>query len=157
MNSPLWSDKSSYEGQWYNNYLNGYGIYKYSDGSIYVGSWHFNKMEGLGEYTTPSNRIYFGFFKNNVKAGFGVLFRNEEQKAYIGFWENNKQNGFGQFINEDKSIYGVWKDGKLINKIQTKSEFFNNLTNSGQICFNIFTASNFTEFNERMTNYTLSY
>ena len=147
----VWMDRSSYEGQWYNNFLNGFGKYIYSDGSVYIGSWNYNKMEGLGEYTYPSKRIYFGFFKNNTKSGFGILFRHQEKKAYIGFWDNNKQKGLGQFINGNKIIYGIWNDGKLINKIQTKNEFLNRMSINEKIYLNNFGANNFTEFQRRIT------
>ena len=147
----VWMDKSSYEGQWYNNFLHGYGKYIYSDGSVYIGSWYYNKMEGIGEYTYPSKRTYFGFFKNNNKSGFGMLFKYEEKKAYIGFWDNNKQNGLGQFIHVNEIIYGIWKDGKLVNKIKTKNEFLQKMTNPEKIYLANFRVNNYAEFHKRIT------
>ena len=145
-----WMDKSFYEGEWYNNYINGHGKYIYSDGSVYLGSWYCNKMDGFGEFTYSSKRTYFGFFKNNMKSGFGIFFKYEEKKAYIGFWENNKQNGLGQFIHDKKNIYGIWKSGKLINKIQTKDEFFNKITAKYNMYLNNFLANDFSQFQERI-------
>ena len=144
-------DKSSYEGEWSNNYLNGYGKYIYSDGSVYTGSWYYNKMEGLGEYVFPSKRTYFGYFKNSIKSGFGMLYNSEEKKAYIGFWDRNKQNGLGEFINNYKIIYGEWKDGKLVKKILTSNELFNSMSNLEKIYWGHFKSKNYTEFQHRIS------
>ena len=146
-----WIDKSSYEGEWTNNYINGYGKYIYSDGSVYTGSWYYNRMEGLGEYVFASKKSYFGYFKNNLKAGFGMLFNYQEKKAYIGFWEDNKQNGLGEFINDNRIIYGIWNNGKLIQKITSRVELFNKMTNIQKIYLNHFRSNNFSEFYQRIT------
>ena len=86
-------------------------------------------MEGLGEYTFVSKKKYFGYFKNNLKTGFGMLFNSQEKKAYIGFWEDNKQSGLGMFINDNRVIYGIWNEGKLVQKILSRLELFNKMTN----------------------------
>lgn len=146
----LWMDKSSYEGQWENNYINGYGKYNFSDGSIYTGSWRYNKMEGYGEHQFSTEKTYIGFYKNNVKSGFGVLYHYIEKKAFVGFWDNNKQNGLGQFINNDKIIFGIWNDGKLINKIKTKNEFFNKMSNYEKKYIKNFQSNNYSEFQKNI-------
>ena len=108
-------------------------------------------MEGLGEYVFASKKSYFGYFKNNLKAGFGMLFNYQEKKAYIGFWEDNKQNGLGEFINDNRIIYGIWSNGKLIQKITSRVELFNKMTNIQKIYLNHFRSNNFTEFYQRIT------
>jgi hypothetical protein len=80
-----------------------------------------------------------------------MFFRHQDKKAYIGFWDNNKQNGLGQFINGNKIIYGIWNDGKLINKILTKNEFLNKISINEKIYLNNFRANNYTEFQKRIT------
>ena len=146
-----WKDKSSYEGEWTNNYINGYGKYIYSDGSVYNGAWYYNRMEGLGEYTFVSKKKYFGYFKNNLKTGFGMLFNSLEKKAYIGFWEDNKQSGLGMFINDNRVIYGIWNEGKLVQKILSRLELFNKMTNIQKIYLNHFRANSFSEFYQKIT------
>ena len=37
----VWSDKSVYEGEWKNNFIHGFGIYKFR-GRIYRGHWENN-------------------------------------------------------------------------------------------------------------------
>ena len=149
-----WIDKSSYEGEWLNNFIHGYGQYIFADGSIYTGKWNYNKMDGLGEFWYPSQKTYFGFFKDNIRNGFGMLFSSEDQKAFIGFWSDNKQNGLGQFINNNKSIYGKWANGKLIKKIEA-DEFFNSFSKLEKIYQNNFTLNNYKDFQQKI-NYILA-
>jgi hypothetical protein len=148
----IWLDKSSYEGQWNNNCIHGYGKYNFSDGSVYTGSWYYNKMEGFGEHCFASEKTYIGFYKNNVKSGFGILYNFREKKAFIGFWQNNKQNGLGQFINNNKIIFGIWNDGKLINKIRTKNEFINKMSNYEKQFIRNFKANNYLEFQQKISS-----
>lgn len=122
-----WKDHSSYQGEWKNNMLEGYGIYKFNDGSVYKGQWKGNRMNGLGEFSFPDVKTYLGFFNSDTRTGFGILVWYKEKKAFIGFWKQNKQNGYGKFIADGKIRYGIWDDGKLIEKIKPKDEFFSKL------------------------------
>ena len=150
-----WPDNSYYEGEWCDNMLNGYGIYNFSEGSKYIGSWKNNKMNGIGEFKYLSNKTYFGFFNDDIRCGFGILCWFEVKKAFIGFWENNKQNGFGKFINNDKNIYGKWKNGKLIEKLNEEN-FFECLTNIQKIYINNFLMNSYDEFKNKMMMILLS-
>ena len=144
-----WSDNSFYEGEWSNNMLNGYGIYNFSEGSKYIGSWSNNKMNGIGEFKYLSNKNYFGFFKDDIRCGFGILCWFQVKKAYIGFWENNKQNGLGKFINNDKIVFGKWKNGKLIERLD-EEDFFECLTNVQKIYISHFMMNSYDEFKNKM-------
>ena len=42
----VWSDNSSYDGEWTNNQINGTGKYIWPDGRMYVGEWLDNNMHG---------------------------------------------------------------------------------------------------------------
>lgn len=35
----IWSDKSSYKGEWKENQIDGFGIYVHQDGRKYEGAW----------------------------------------------------------------------------------------------------------------------
>ena len=83
-----------------------------------------------------------------------MLFSSEDQKAFIGFWSDNKQNGLGQFINNNKSIYGKWANGKLIKKIEA-DEFFNSFSKLEKIYKNNFTLNNYKDFQQKI-NYILA-
>ena len=45
------------------------------------------------------------------------------KKAFIGFWKDNTMNGLGKFIINGKKKYGVYQEGKLMEKIN-KKDFF---------------------------------
>ena len=124
-----WVDGSSYKGEWKKNKLNGYGIYTFKDGSVYKGEWKGNRMSGLGEFSYPGIKTYIGFFQRDSRTGFGILIWHKENKAFLGFWKNNQQNGIGKFIANNKIRHGVWKDGELIEKINSKMEFNKRLSN----------------------------
>lgn len=118
-----WKDGSSYKGEWKENKINGYGIYTFKDSSVYRGEWKDNKINGLGEFSYPGIKTYIGYFRNDNREGFGMLVWHKENKAFIGFWKNNQQNGIGKYIANDAILYGIWKDGKLSEKINNKVEF----------------------------------
>ena len=120
-----WSDGTWYQGEWLNNCLSGFGIYKFKDNSIYKGGWKNNKMDGIGEFTFPGEKTYFGFFKCDQRFGLGIVFWYKEQKAFIGFWKNNLQNGPGKLIINEKTRYGIWKEGKMFDK----TKYFDNIEN----------------------------
>lgn len=45
--------RSSYEGNFHNNMMSGYGKCNYADGSSYTGGWLDDKMHGEGEFCWP--------------------------------------------------------------------------------------------------------
>ena len=118
-----WIDGSSYEGEWKENKLEGYGIYTFKDGSLYKGEWKGNRMNGIGEFSYPGVKTYIGYFQRDLRNGFGISIWHQNNKAFIGFWKNNLQDGLGKFIANNKVRYGVWKEGKMSEKINSKTDF----------------------------------
>lgn len=45
------NDKSTYQGEWNNDKMQGFGIYHWADGSNYEGEWFENCMNGKGILT----------------------------------------------------------------------------------------------------------
>ena len=119
-----WNDNSYYEGEWKENKLSGFGIYKFNDGSIYKGQWKRSRFHGFGEFTDPGKKTYFGFFQKDKRFGFGIEIWIKTEKAFIGFWKDNNMDGFGKLIVNDRRRYGVWKEGKLVEKFKNKKDFF---------------------------------
>ena len=124
-----WCDKSWYEGEWKENKLSGFGIYKFNDGSEYKGEWKRSRFHGFGEFTLPGIKKYYGFFQKDKRFGFGIEIWFKIQKTFIGYWKNNNIDGFGKFIVNDKIRYGIWKEGKLVEKIHKKKEFYKRIKN----------------------------
>ena len=118
----FWENNIFYYGEWKNNLMHGIGIYNFNDDSIYEGQWKNNKRDGFGILNINDDKIYAGFFENDCKNGFGVMVWNTDKKAFVGFWKNNKINGFGKMYYHEKAIYGQWKNGTIINKIEDIKE-----------------------------------
>ena len=133
--------------------MHGYGIYNFNDDSIFEGSWRNNKMDGFGILNTNNNKIYFGFFENDYKSGFGVMIWKDESKAFIGFWEDNKQNGFGKIFYHDKNVYGNWKSGKIVNKIEDKENLEIILKQINIFFLSFFQLRNYEEVKQKIDKY----
>ena len=58
----VWNDGSCYDGEWFENKINGLGYYVWPDGRKYDGQWQENNMHGKGIYTssngTKRQKIY---------------------------------------------------------------------------------------------------
>jgi len=78
----------SYEGNFDNNYFNGYGTYSFSDIGIYEGEFEYGLRNGKGTY------------------------KNKDGLFYEGEWANNLPNGIGKFGCKEFIVRGVWKNGK---------------------------------------------
>ncbi len=52
---------------------NGYGKWVYTDKTTYEGEWVSTKKQGQGVETWPNGYIYKGEFKNSVWSGIGTL------------------------------------------------------------------------------------
>ena len=66
-----WNDGTKYEGEWYNNQMNGQGVKTYSSGGLkkYEGEWKENTWHGNGVATYASGEIKRGNWKNNILVG----------------------------------------------------------------------------------------
>ena len=60
-----WADGTTYEGEWINNQVNGYGIYREKGGAgkRYYGQWRKGDMHGFGVEIKKDGRVYVGFFE----------------------------------------------------------------------------------------------
>ena len=95
------------------NCENGFGKWVYTDKTTYEGDWVQTKKQGQGTETWPNGYIYKGEFRNSEWSGKGTLIF-PDGSAYEGEWANGFMNGVGIFIWSDgKQISGIWKNGKL--------------------------------------------
>ncbi len=95
------------------NCENGFGKWIYTDKTTYEGEWVQTQKHGQGIETWPNGYIYKGEFKNSAWSGQGKLtFPNGA--TYEGEWENGFMNGEGIFTWSDGKVKkGIWKNGKL--------------------------------------------
>ena len=148
-----WLDGSSYEGEWRNNKLNGCGIFKFKDGSIYVGEWKDNRMNGIGQFSSGI-KTYIGYFIRDARNGFGMVLWENEQKAFVGLWKDNKQHGIGKFFYNNKIRYGIWKEGDLVEKINSDIDFNNRLINEKVVYSSFFKIDDFNTIKGIINRYT---
>jgi len=91
------------------------GIYYFTDLRTYNGQWNNNAMNGFGEFRWKDGKKYFGSYKEDKKEGFGIYFWREPQiKVYIGFWKNGKHDGIGKYLTKDKARIGLWNKGEKV-------------------------------------------
>ena len=88
----------SYEGEWKEDKMDGYGIYLYSNGDKYEGYWKEGYQNGKGKYIFTDGR------------------------SYEGEWKMQKMHGTGNFCCLDKysNFNGEFREGKFITKEQEK-------------------------------------
>ena len=95
------------------NCENGYGKWVYTDKTTYEGEWVATKKQGQGVETWPNGYIYKGEFKNSEWSGIGIL-TFPDGSTYEGEWAKGFMNGQGTFTWADgKQKSGIWKNGKL--------------------------------------------
>lgn len=148
-----WLDGSSYEGEWRNNKLHGCGIFKFKDGSIYIGEWKDNRMHGIGQFSSGI-KTYIGYFNRDSRNGFGMVLWEKEQKAFVGLWKDNKQHGIGKFFYNNKIRYGIWKEGDLVEKINSDIDFNNRLINEKVVYSSFFKIDDFNTIKGIINRYT---
>jgi len=71
-NNPYVKATEEYEGEWSNDMMNGYGVYKYASGAIYSGQWKNNKHHGKGEYKMTNGCKYEGEWYEHKFNGSGI-------------------------------------------------------------------------------------
>ena len=102
-----------YEGDFKDNYYDGYGIYKFAKGGVYEGEWKKGAYEGKGIYKFPDGGIYDGEWKKGIYEGKGI-FKYADGRVYEGDFKNNVPHGYG--VGKDASgkvVHdGEWKNGQ---------------------------------------------
>jgi hypothetical protein len=101
------------QGNWKNGLLNcnTKSIVKYPDGDYYNGQLYNNSINGYGIFTYVDGEVYDGEFINGVRSGYGTIyFRNGY--IYKGYWENDTFNGYGVLYTIDKIYTGLWNNGE---------------------------------------------
>ena len=115
-----------YKGNWKNDLRHGQGSYFSSKGNKYVGEWKEGQLEGQGNFTYSNGDKYIGKFKDGRRNGQGTIMFSNGNK-YVGEWRNNKINGQGAYTFADgDKIIGEWIDGK---KVDGKSELIETAAN----------------------------
>ena len=106
---------STYEGEYFNDQRNGYGVYENIMKSVkYVGEYKDGKKNGQGTYTRDDGVKFVGEFKDGLANGQGTHTWPDGQK-FVGEFKDGKRNGQGTHTwpNGDKEV-AVYKDGEIV-------------------------------------------
>ena len=66
----------TYEGQFNNNEINGFGTFKWCNGDYYTGEMLNGKMHGRGRYTYRNGHVFEGVYNNGIKQEGGRMYQN---------------------------------------------------------------------------------
>lgn len=90
---------------------------------IYEGEWFNNMLNGLGKTLFGEDQMYIGNYKDNKKEGLG-LFQWNQDKLWVGFWKKGKRKGKGILIKNGKEKKGIWQGREMIEQIFIDQEEF---------------------------------
>jgi hypothetical protein len=128
-----------YEGEWSNDMMNGYGVYKYASGATYSGNWKNNRHEGYGVYVMADSCKYEGEWLNHRFNGTGT-FTDLENMRWTGEFVNGSYDTksqkklqaeraiINQVIQIEKSSKGMFTDFLYVYSQSDKKSFRENLS-----------------------------
>ena len=91
-----------YDGEWCEDNIHGYGVYKYKNGDVYDGYWDNNLYNGQGTYTFANGAKYVGEWANNRMHGI-VTYTEESGVEWSGIFINGSfDSGIQKSLNTDR-------------------------------------------------------
>jgi len=116
------SNGDSYQGDFKEDRLEGYGKINYRNGDHYTGDWKNNKAHGNGKYVFHDGDRYIGKFVAGKFHGKGIM-KYADGAQYEGYWASNKKHGKGTYLaNNGIRRTGSWAYGKFI-KTETHQNY----------------------------------
>ncbi len=110
-----WKNGSTYTGEFQNGLKSGFGKYRKSKESrtnVYEGQYYRDKKQGFGIFKWASGNVYRGQYKADEREGIGEM-RWTDGSIYVGQWERGIQHGYGRMIFPD----GMVKEGLFENNV----------------------------------------
>ena len=101
----IYSDGSTYEGQWKEDRKNGVGVHYYVNGDCYNGEWVAGKRHGTGVYTFAATGVsYRGAWANGVQQGEGEIDLTTANVLYKGKFNKALPSGKGTFVFDHGNV-----------------------------------------------------
>lgn len=111
----MYSDGSTYKGQYKNELQHGFGQVTYLDGTVYTGNFNQGVYSGLGRLTSFNGYSYQGEFQENKYNGYGEFLTPKFE--YRGYWKNNELEGKAKIYFSDGGYFeGQFKGDKMNGK-----------------------------------------
>jgi hypothetical protein len=86
------SKSNQYEGQYFHDKKQGYGVFKWASGNIYRGQYMNDEREGIGEMRWTDGSVYIGQWSRGIQHGYGkMIFPDGTVKE--GFFDSNVYKG----------------------------------------------------------------
>ncbi len=110
----VWPNGDKYEGQMFQDQMNGTGIFTSSQGYVYTGEFRYGKPNGRGKLVYNNGDKYEGNFLEDMLHGQGK-YNYANGDFYQGEFQNDLPHGQGVYVLENGSIYsGIWEQGGLV-------------------------------------------
>lgn len=94
----------AYEGTFADGQQNGIGKFTWENGDWYVGQFKNNLIEGFGIWKEIGYTLYIGSLKRGNREGYGIyLFNNGD--VYEGEFKGNKMNGVGKYTYSNGDFF----------------------------------------------------
>ena len=106
---------NKYEGEFNNDYINGYGLYTFENMHTYEGNFVNGVFHGKGIYKWPDGCYYKGEYLNGKREGNGE-YKFPDGKIYKGPFSKGKPNGKGKLNIKGNNYICEFKNGKFVKK-----------------------------------------
>jgi hypothetical protein len=111
---------STYEGEWKNGNMNGWGIYTFEKGNMgqkYKGEFKNGQFEGEGTFWAVDGSRFEGTWVNGQQVKGTYYFNNRNELKCTGQWKGPYLNGEGAcwYANGTKKE-GLWQNGQYQGK-----------------------------------------
>ena len=108
----------SYEGEFTEDKITGYGKYIWSNNHQYLGDFIEGEMNGKGHYKWPDGTEYTGEYLNNIREGEGE-FKWSNGAVFKGKFHNGKPNGKGIIIYKGHTFNAEFKKGSFVGDLKS--------------------------------------
>ena len=122
---------STYEGKYFNDQRNGYGVYtNVKRNWKHKGNYKNDLRHGQGTYTGLDGQKFVGEFKNDLRNGQGTHTWADGDKFVVEY-KDGKKNGQGTYTwaDGDKEV-AVYKDGEVVKIISSTKKKESSSTSS---------------------------
>ena len=102
----FWKNGGSYTGEFLDGLKHGFGKWRKSKDrstNIYEGQYYKDKKQGFGIFKWASGNVYIGQYKNDDREGIGKMIWTDGS-MYIGQLGKGIQNGYGRMYFPDSSM-----------------------------------------------------